>query len=84
MFQECYKFEFQSMKSTHESRKCYFVHNFHLLEGLIQAFNFFFFFFKFEITPNKCLSHETIWIMEGYEYNSQMQNHLSFLYLDNK
>ena len=58
MFQEYYKFEFQSMKSTHESRKCYFMHDFHLFEGLIHAFQFFFFFFKFERTHNKCLSHE--------------------------
>ena len=57
MFQEYYKFEFQSMKSTHESRKCYFMHDFHLFEGLIHAFQIFF-FFKFERTPNKCLSHE--------------------------
>ena len=56
MFQEYYKFKFQSMKSTHESRKCYFMHDFHLFEGLIHAFQFF--FFKFERTPNKCLSHE--------------------------
>ena len=84
MFQEYYKFKFQSMKSTQESRKCYFMHDFHLFEGLIHAFNLIYFFLSLKELPINVLAMRTIWIMEEYEYNSQMQNYLSFLYLDNK